>query len=167
MRLGRACGLALTSSFVQRLDMTMYSVFCIPQGDSEYRIHTEYALASQQHSEGCAISPPRAPQLATLGALASQHSEEVWHTPELHHSSAIQEQPAQPQSMLSLSAGAPCTLLTMFCGQGEDEDDDGYGYGGEMMTDTRPLRARAHRPRQNTEYRIHCHVKPLQSPCGT
>ena len=28
-RLGRACGLALTSSFVQRLDMTMYSVFCI------------------------------------------------------------------------------------------------------------------------------------------
>jgi hypothetical protein len=43
----------------------------------------------------------------------------------------------------------------------EDEDDDGHGYGGEMMTDTRPLRARAHRPRQNTEYRIHCHVKPL------
>ena len=29
MRLGRTCGLALTSSFVQRLDMTMYSVFCI------------------------------------------------------------------------------------------------------------------------------------------
>ena len=105
--------------------------------------------------------------------------------------------------MLSLSAGAPCTLLTMFCGQDvcsdvpdtgeqphqepegdseegtsaagssagrvcagvfvveatpdtevdveastaqEDEDDDGYG--GEMITDTRPLRARAHRPRQ-------------------
>ena len=30
----------------------------------------------------------------------------------------------------------------------DDEDDDGYGYGGEMITDTRPLRARAHRPRQ-------------------
>ena len=32
----------------------------------------------------------------------------------------------------------------------EDEDDDGYGYGygGEMITDTRPLRARAHRLRQ-------------------
>ena len=30
----------------------------------------------------------------------------------------------------------------------EDEGDDGYGYGGEMITDTRPLRARAHRPRQ-------------------
>ena len=47
----------------------------------------------------------------------------------------------------------------------DDEDDDGYGYGGETITDTRPLRARAHRPRhdriQNTEYRIHCHVKPL------
>jgi hypothetical protein len=26
---GQACGLALTSSFVQRLDMTMHSVFCI------------------------------------------------------------------------------------------------------------------------------------------
>ena len=45
------------------------------------------------------------------------HSEEMWHTPELHHSPAIQEQPALPQSMLSLSAGAPCTLLTMLCGQ--------------------------------------------------
>ena len=30
----------------------------------------------------------------------------------------------------------------------DDEDNDGYGYGGEMITDTRPLRARAHRPRQ-------------------
>ena len=30
----------------------------------------------------------------------------------------------------------------------DDEDDDGYGYGGEIITDTRPLRARAHRPRQ-------------------
>ena len=75
------------------------------------------ALASQQHSEGCAISPPCTPQLTSLGALASQHSEEVWHTPEVHHSPTIQEQPALPQSMLSLSAGAPCTLLTMFCGQ--------------------------------------------------
>ena len=49
--------------------------------------------------------------------------------------------------------------------EGDENDDDENG--GEMDTDTSPLRARAHRPRQavtirrDTEYRIHCHVKPL------
>ena len=35
----------------------------------------------------------------------------------------------------------------------EDEDNDGYGCGGEMITDTRPLQARAHRPRQGVTIR--------------